>query len=372
MPQPPDDRITQIEFVNNLKSMMPELRDIPEQAIIDNILKERPELRGKFITNQELSQQATDRMDTATAPIGEPGFWKRHPIGAALTKGTLDTIPGITSAAGAALATPETFGGGTVIGGGLGAGVGRGMRDITAQLLGLEQGSTLGNATNIGMDTGLGMILPGMFEAAKAPIRTGRDFIRHELEFNLPPRLRRWLVPGGIEDIAYGRGTNPYKGPYPGTNIKPSQPEWTPPETDFKFTAPGGQTGTGSKYYAPRSEFGGPGDVREVAPEVKISGTPDPYENIFRRQAEIRAAEAAKYAPKPPASTTGTGMKPGPVSGEPLKFQVEGKAAEELAKGPAKMRIIHGPGGKFTSIPDYGKDINAKIDEILAKYRNKK
>lgn len=137
---------------------------------------------------------AYDDMDDATL---EKNVLAKHPeyqdlatpkppesfIGSALKTlghGALDALPGIGAVVGGVLSTPETGGIGTVPGIALGAGAGRGVRDIIAAGLGMEKPSTMGGeAAKIGGEAAMtgatAAVLPGVIAAAKAPIQTLRE-----------------------------------------------------------------------------------------------------------------------------------------------------------------------------------------------------
>lgn len=92
----------------------------------------------------------------------------------------LDALPGAGAVVGGALATPETLGGGTLAGAALGAGAGRGLRDLISAGLGLEKPTTaVGEGGKIAMDVGetyiAGKVLPALWSAIKQPGATVGD-----------------------------------------------------------------------------------------------------------------------------------------------------------------------------------------------------
>lgn len=100
--------------------------------------------------------------------------------GRTLAKGALDALPGIGAMVGGALSTPETLGAGTIPGIALGAGVGRGARDLIGAATGLDAPTTpLQKAGGIAGETaiagGTAAVLPGLVSAVKAPIQTLRE-----------------------------------------------------------------------------------------------------------------------------------------------------------------------------------------------------
>jgi hypothetical protein len=92
----------------------------------------------------------------------------------------LDALPGAGAVVGGVLATPETFGGGTLAGAALGAGAGRGLRDLIGAGLGLQPPTTaMREGKQIALDVGetyvAGKVLPALWEAIKAPGATVAD-----------------------------------------------------------------------------------------------------------------------------------------------------------------------------------------------------
>lgn len=92
----------------------------------------------------------------------------------------LDALPGAGAVIGGTLATPETMGGGTLVGAALGAGAGRGLRDLISAGLGLQKPSTaIAEGGKIAMDAGetyvAGLVLPALWSAIKAPGATVAD-----------------------------------------------------------------------------------------------------------------------------------------------------------------------------------------------------
>lgn len=92
----------------------------------------------------------------------------------------LDALPGAGAVVGGALATPETLGGGTLAGAALGAGAGRGLRDVISAGLGLEKPTTaIAEGGKIALDTGetaiAGLVLPALWSAIKRPGATVAD-----------------------------------------------------------------------------------------------------------------------------------------------------------------------------------------------------
>src|SRR5258708_6356482 len=108
----------------------------------------------------------------------KPQTWAdRYPNVAGVARGVVNTLPVLGAAVGGALATPETLGTGTIAGAALGAGVGRGARDLIAEYTGLEpKSSPLAKAGTIALDTAVTAAVPGMIEAVKTPVQTVAEF----------------------------------------------------------------------------------------------------------------------------------------------------------------------------------------------------
>ncbi len=120
-------------------------------------------------------------------------------MGRQLGRAALNALPGIGGIVGGALSTPETMGTGTIAGVALGAGAGRGMRDILTEYFGLEPPSTAtSKGTRIALDVGetaaLSAIIPGLIEAAKTPGQTVKslmELLPAKLRPAIPPSLER-------------------------------------------------------------------------------------------------------------------------------------------------------------------------------------
>lgn len=116
-------------------------------------------------------------------------------MGRQLGRAALDTLPGIGALVGGVLSTPETLGAGTVPGMALGAGAGKGLRDLIGHYTGLDVPSTpLEKAGGIAKETAIagatGAILPGMVAAVKAPLQTLREGAE-QFGSAMPPAIRR-------------------------------------------------------------------------------------------------------------------------------------------------------------------------------------
>lgn len=112
-----------------------------------------------------------------------------------IAKGTLDALPGLGAIAGGALSTPETLGAGTIPGMALGAGVGRGARDLIGHVTGLDKPTTpLEKAAHIGVDTAetaaTAALMPGVETAVRSPMQTMREGAE-QFGSAMPPWIRR-------------------------------------------------------------------------------------------------------------------------------------------------------------------------------------
>lgn len=116
-------------------------------------------------------------------------------FGTQLARSALDALPAIGGMVGGVLSTPETGGVGTIPGMALGAGAGRGLRDLIGHYTGVDAPSTpTQKAENIAGETALAgttaAVLPGLATAAKAPIQTLRD-AADQFGSAMPPAIRR-------------------------------------------------------------------------------------------------------------------------------------------------------------------------------------
>lgn len=113
----------------------------------------------------------------------------------------LDALPGAGAVVGGVLATPETGGAGTLTGAALGAGAGRGLRDLIAAGIGLQKPTTAtAEGGKIAMDVGetalAGKILPALWAAIKTPGATVADVYEGVRGINNTfPKLLRWNLP---------------------------------------------------------------------------------------------------------------------------------------------------------------------------------
>lgn len=160
---------------------------------------------GLKIVKREPLSIAKREPVAAEPPAPQPTQWTRdYPTTAALTKATLDALPGIGGLVGGVVATPESGGAMTVPGVAFGAGIGRGLRDLIAEAIGVDAptGAT-SKGTRIALDAATSAAfqkaIPGLVEAARTPGQTAKE------AFNVfRSRLPSWLadlvkLPQGLE-----------------------------------------------------------------------------------------------------------------------------------------------------------------------------
>lgn len=201
----PEKLMAQKDFIDQLKARVPELKDFNDNTLMNEVFKRKPELRDKIenpMAGDAAAAQAQGKAEAASKSIVDPEFWNKHPNTKAFSKMVLDTLPGVGAIGGGLLATPETMGLGTGMGTALGAGVGRGVRDVLAEGTGLEpRSSSLNKMKNIGMDTGLTAITPGVTEAAMHPVDTARMAAKSYMKLT-PKALSPWIHPEMLDEFA--------------------------------------------------------------------------------------------------------------------------------------------------------------------------
>jgi len=241
--QPEPKIIPRKVFLDRIRQEAPELKDISDIVLMNKILERRPDLRDKIenpLAGDTAAAREQARSQARSRSLGDPEWWKAHPNTSRFTRGVLDAFPGGGAMLGGALATPETFGGGTIIGGALGAGAGRGLRDLSAQVLGLEQSTPMQKATNIGVDTSIAALMPGVMEALRSPVQTARWAVGDYSKI-LPRRLAGWLEPQFLEDFARGPKPQSYGPVMPDfppetpTFSQPPKPATGPIQGEFQF-----------------------------------------------------------------------------------------------------------------------------------------
>lgn len=116
-------------------------------------------------------------------------------FGKDLAIGALNTLPAIGAVAGGAVATmPGVTLPAAAFGAGLGAGLGRGARDLIAEGVGLEKPTgVVQKGARIAGDIALTAMTPGVVEAAKTPLRTLSE-AAVTFRKSLPPAVQ-YLLP---------------------------------------------------------------------------------------------------------------------------------------------------------------------------------
>ena len=126
---------------------------------------------------------------------------KAEAFGRSALQAALDALPGGGAIVGGALATPETVGAGTLGGAALGAGAGRGLRDLVSQGLGLERPTSPAEkggaiALDVGQTYLAGKVLPWLWEVITSPGATvGAVFDRAKIMYKILPRHLKGFLP---------------------------------------------------------------------------------------------------------------------------------------------------------------------------------
>jgi hypothetical protein len=304
---PPEGKITQAEFVKRLKAKIPELASFPEHEVWKYALDEDPSILAKVYTPDDAAADEQARLKESSKYPGviSPEQWAQHPNLKKFTSSVVDTIPGLAGLAGGVLGTGATPGLGTAIGFGTAYGAGRGARDLIAQSMGLEPGTTpVDKALNIGGETLFAATVPGAIESVLHPIETSRLAAARLANVGKALTPSRWRAGGfdfGDPLRAWAEGGKKID-PF----VRPSwqvQPPFPPEPVDPSPLRP---TGTGSPTSLP--------------PEPPL-----PW-------------RANQPTPPKGLSPTGTSTPPAPASSEPLTFGV----------GGPKVRV---PGASGTGVP---------------------
>lgn len=131
----------------------------------------------------------SEPLPTLTVTDASPTFWDTHPKTKQAVRGTLDTLPVVGAMVGGALATPETLGTGTVAGAALGAGVGRGGRDLIAEYLGVDSPtSPLSKGARIALDTAITAVVPAVTARTKAILAAPKSSLADVIETIAHPK----------------------------------------------------------------------------------------------------------------------------------------------------------------------------------------
>jgi len=205
----PTGKLSERLFIKKLREQLPELAEFSDGYILKSALEEDPTIADSVELLSNSANRDAARYDRRSQSYVDPEMWDRHPNLKALTKGTLDTLPGLGAVAGGAIGGAETFGTGIPWGATLGIGAGKGLRDIAAQGLGIEEPNTpVEKAMGIAGDMTLGATAPGIIESVLHPKTTGRLLAGYTADIGdaLPPALRRWIAPSSFLRSVEGRG----------------------------------------------------------------------------------------------------------------------------------------------------------------------
>lgn len=175
----------------------------------------------------------TPLQSPSTYDEGLRDWWKQNPKTLQIVRGTLATLPAVGSMVGGAAATPETLGAGTVAGAALGAGVGRGARDLIAEHLGIDDPTTpLSKASRIALDTAITAAVPAIAGTAKRFLMQPKatfadlietvfhpqgtadkvvDYLRTSTPSATLPKTPPWSLPNAAEPMRLADGSWGYK-----------------------------------------------------------------------------------------------------------------------------------------------------------------
>jgi|SRR5580765_4733458 len=297
----PEGKISQAQFLQNLKARNPELTRFPDNAIMARVYAANPDVREKIYTPDDAAVDEQNRLRGSAQKD------------TAFIRSVLNALPGAGAVIGGALSTPETLGAGTIPGIALGGGAGQGLKDISEQMLGLEDTTPIQKALNIGKETAFtgatAAIMPGVVEAAMHPVESSR--VAAGMAAKVPsaftPRwMKRWGVnlAGPLEDWATS-GTpkvDPHVRPSwqvpPGFPEEPAGPIPGPTTTGFEGPPPSGPTNwtVNQPSRAPRPS----GSTRTPwGSNVPISDEPIPF-----------SARGSTSVPNEPPVQSGTTVKP--------------------------------------------------------------
>lgn len=220
-------------------------------------------------------------------------------------RSALNALPGVGALVGGVLSTPETFGAGTVPGIALGAGAGRGLRDLIGHYTGLDKPTTpQQKALAIGGETAIAgataAILPGVVSAVKAPMQTLREGAE-QFGSAMPPAIRRLakIMPSLPEAEA---------GPLLQRPAWQTWPQETPADLSQPVRAGSlTQQEIADRVAAVRANGGLPPQTAGAMPKVRgvIRTTAQPAAQAAPAQA---ATEAATVAPESVAASEGAAL----------------------------------------------------------------
>lgn len=322
------------------------MADEKRHATYDQARQAVQQMIDKGLSKEEISAAmanvVVDGQDTDTDTKSK-SWWDQHPNVRQVAEGVLNTLPAMGAVAGGVLGAPlAAMQTGTVVGiptglateagaVGLGAGAGRGARDLIAEATGIEQPtSPTSKGIRIGADTvgtaAMHASMPGVVEALKTPAQTLK-----QLEGVLP----KWMRPdiGSIIEPAQGKPAPNY--------TRPSSPMTV---TDEPIPTKGGPSSGGVRVapQGPQQLPSGP-DPRAIGPATSVQGP--------QTLVEPNALPPGPAAPKMigPATSIqlGPGEGPGPTASLATArpaIRIAGKAATDLAEG----KVPKGPTAPVT------------------------
>ena len=315
----PAGKISQAEFVKQLKQRMPELAKYPDRIVMERVIAANPDVKDKVYTPDDAAADEQKRL------MGEANK------GTAFTRSVLDALPGIGGIVGGIASTPETLGAGTLPGIALGTGAGRGLRDIAAQMLGLEDTTPVEKAGNITMDSLLAATVPGVIEGVAHPIkssRIGAGMAAKPLSVLTPKRwrvggfdfgepLQAWAKGGASEMDPHVRPSWQIQSPFP---EEPTNPIPRPTTTGFEGPLPSSEPTDATLYGRARPNVQGPSST-SMSSDVPLPNKPIP--NTFEQPPR----------PKPSGSTRTPWGSTVPLSDEPTPFSAKKPSS---ASGPVE------------------------------------
>ena len=176
---------------------------MPEPQTVDSL----DALASKHGASEQSLDALAAQHGASKPPSALEDFWKAHANIANLARGTLATLPAVGAMTAGIAATPETLGGASIPAAALGAGMGRGLRDLIAEGLDLEPPtSPIVKAAKIALDTtttaGTAMALKFVAAIVSQPRSALAEF------------LKRSVTPlQNVKDVAADVGAAPASGP---------------------------------------------------------------------------------------------------------------------------------------------------------------
>jgi hypothetical protein len=274
----------------------------------------------------------------------------------------LDALPGAGAVVGGVLATPETLGGGTLAGAALGAGAGRGLRDLIGAGLGLQPPTTaMREGKQIALDVGetyvAGKVLPALWEAIKAPGATVADvFDGMRQLYAASPKAVKAFLPDFEALAKLPRGV----GKAPASILtRPAWQTWQDhlPET----TAPVPVTS------APAAPAAAPAPVvvPAPAPVATVPGAPASAVAPVSVAAPAELVPPAASVPPPASPPAPAGLRPTPESAAMASALPDQRALNEAAlaarraayqasqAAPAAEAVVPASGKMRLTLPEF-------------------